>query len=218
MSLTPGKERNTVPPRVKFTKEEIVAAGLEVVRRQGPEGLTARGIASQLSTSAHPIFTYYETIDGLRRDVYEAAKEIHRKRIELGLREEIPFLGVGRQYLAFAREDPGLYRLLFLTKPDGAVGGAMDSLKLAQDMVRESIMRIYNVDGFTADCYYRDLWLVVSGFATLIVTDECPYTDEQMSAVLSEVSLSVLKAYKDIPGLARGEYDKDKIFGELVKK
>ena len=74
------------------------------------------------------------------------------------------------------------------------------------------------MDAETADKYFRDLWLVVFSFATLIVTDDCPYTDEEMSAILTEVSLSVCKAYKEIPGLPEGNYDKDAIFSRLVNK
>ena len=122
------------------------------------------------------------------------------------------------QYIAFAKEDPELYKLLYLTKPDGAVGGAMDSLKLSQDMVRESVMQIYNVDEFKADCYYRDLWLIAFSFATMIVANDCTYTDEEISAIFTEVSLSVCKAYKEIPGLPEGNFDRDAIFRELVKK
>ena len=207
-----------MPPKVKFTKDEIIGAAVGVVRKKGFTGLTAREVAGVLQTSTRPIFTYYDTMEQLKRDVFEAAKEIHKNRIKQGLKHKVPFLGVGLQYIAFAREDPELCRLLFLTKPDGAVGSAGDALEMAQELVRESLMRIYNIDGYTADCYFRDLWLVVFSFTTLIVTGDCPYSDEEMSAILSEVSLSVCKAYKEIPGLARGDYDKDAIFRELVKK
>ena len=50
------------------------------------------------------------------------------------------------------------------------------------------------------------------------MTDDCPYTDGEMSAVLTEVSLSVCKAYKEIPGLPEGRFDKDALFRELVQK
>ena len=93
-----------------------------------------------------------------------------------------------------------------------------EALRLSQDLARESVMRIYNMDARTADSYFRDLWLVVFSFATLIVTDDCPYTDEEMSAVLTEVSLSVCKAYKEIPGLPEGRFDKDALFRELVQR
>ena len=79
-------------------------------------------------------------------------------------------------------------------------------------------MRIYRMDAGTADRYFRDLWLVAFSFATLIVTDDCPYTDEEISAVFTEVSLSICKAFKEIPGLPRGDYDRDAIFTELVSK
>ena len=51
----------------------------------------------------------------------------------------------------------------------------------------------------------------------MIVTGDNPLTNEQMSAVLTEVSLAVCKAYKDIPGLPRGDYDRDAIFRELTQ-
>ena len=207
-----------MPPRVRFQKEDIAKAALDIARESGIGAVTAREVAKRLKMSVGPIFTCYDSMEQLKRDVFEAAKNIHRERLKQGLKEKIPFLGVGMQYIAFAKEEPQLYRLLFLTKPDGAVGSAAESLKMAQELVRESLMRIYNIDAFKADCYFRDLWLVVLSFSTLIVTGDCPYTDEEISAVLAEVSLSVCKAYKEIPGLPEGNYDKDAVFRELVKK
>ena len=207
-----------MPPKVKFQKEEIVRAALNIARAQGIDAVTSREVARELGVSTRPIFTYYETMDQLRRDVFELAKQQYRAYIERGLAEPIPFLGVGRQYIRFAREEPELYKLLFLTRPDGAIGGAMEALAFSQDLVRESIMRIYHMDVHAAECYFRDLWLMAFSFATLIVTDDCPYTDEQMSAVFSEVSLSVCKAFKEIPGLPEGKYDRDALFRELVDK
>ncbi|HAL62852.1 MAG TPA: TetR/AcrR family transcriptional regulator, partial [Clostridiales bacterium] len=62
------------------------------------------------------------------------------------------------------------------------------------------------------------LWLVAYGFTTMIAIGECPYDDEQISAIFTEFSLSICKAYKEIPGLSCGKFDKDAIFNELVKK
>ena len=94
----------------------------------------------------------------------------------------------------------------------------MEAMKLSQDLARESLMRIYKLDADAADRYFRDLWLVAFSFATLVVTDDCPYTDEEIFAIGAEISLSVCKAYKEIPGLPEGNYDRDVIFRELVKR
>lgn len=205
-----------MPPSVKCTKEELVEAALRVTRERGIDAVTAREVARELGVSTRPIFTHYDSMDELRHDVYELAKGRYRTYIEEGLAAPIPFLGVGQSYIRFAREEPELYRLLFLTRPGEAGGGAMEALALSQDLARPSIMRVYRMDAHEADCYFRDLWLVVFSFATMIVTDECPFTDEQMSAVLTEVSLAVCKAYKEVPGLVDGSYDRDAVFGELV--
>jgi AcrR family transcriptional regulator len=206
-----------MPPRVKFTKEEIVEAALRVTREGGIDSLTARSLAAELGASTRPMFTYFETVDELKHEVHEVAKGIYKTYIERGLAEPVPFLGVGQNTIRFAREEPELFRLLFLQKPDGADGGAAEALAFSQDLVRDSIMGIYKMDAYEADCYYRNLWLIAFSFCAMIAAGECPYTDEQMSAMFTEVSLAVCKAYKDIPGLPRGDYDRDAIFRELTK-
>ena len=207
-----------MPPRVKFQKEEIVAAALRVAGKKGIDAVSAREVAKELGVSVGPIFTYFDTMEQLKAEVYELAKERYRFYIRRGMEEPVPFHGIGREYIRFAQEEPELYKLLFLTKPDGVSGGAPDALRMSQELVRDSIMQVYNMDAYTADCYFRNLWLVAFGYATLVVTDECPYTDEEMSAVLTEVSLAVCKAYKEIPGLPHGDFDRDAIFRELVEK
>ena len=220
-----------MPPKVKYQKEEIVNAALNVAKEKGIDAVTAREVAKELRVSVGPIFTWFESMDALKADVYEQAKGLYRGYIEQGLEEEIPFLGVWHQYMRFAREEPELYKLLFLTKPGAASGGATEALTrtAAQNganviliekssVIRESLMRTYHMDAHTADCYFRDIWLIGFSFATLAVTDDCPYTDEEIFAVGAEVSLAVCKAYKEIPGLPEGKYDRDAIFRELVKR
>ena len=207
-----------MPPKVRFQKEEIAAAALNVARKQGIDAVTARETAKELGVSVGPIFTWYQTMEQLKADVYEQAKDVNREYIERGLAGPIPFLGLGQKYLQFAKDEPELYRLLFLRKPDSVSGGAMEALRFSQDLARESLMRIYHMEAWMADRYFRDLWLVVFSFATLIVTDDCPYTDEEMNAILTEISLSVCKAYKEVPGLPEGRFDRDAVFRELVGK
>ena len=207
-----------MPPKVKFQREEILQAALQITRKQGIDALTARELAAALGVSTRPIFTYFSTMDELKAEVYTLAKALYRESVERGLAGPIPVLGLWRQYLRFAREEPELYRLLFLRRPDGVSGGAAEALRFSQDLARESLMRVYRMDARRADCFFRDLWLTAFSFATLIVTDDCPWTDEEMLAGGTEISLSVCKAYKEIPGLPEGNFDRDAIFRELVSR
>ena len=101
-------------PKNKFTKEEMVEAALRVVREKGMEGLSAKSMASALGTSTQPVFTAFGSMAGIKQAVYDAAVRVYDSYTEKGLREQIPFFGVGIQYIRFAREEPALYRLLFL--------------------------------------------------------------------------------------------------------
>ena len=114
-------------PKNKFTKEEMTEAALRVVRQQGLDGLTAKTMADALGTSTQPVFTAFGSMDGVRQAVYAAAIRVYDQYTHAGLREEVPFLGVGRQYIRFAREEPELYRLLFLARVQGF--RAMESMQ-----------------------------------------------------------------------------------------
>ena len=207
-----------MPPKAKHTREEMVSVALGIVRRKGIGALTAREMASALGTSTQPVFTCFHSMGALHEEVREAAKQRYREYMERGLASPIPNLGVGQQAIRFAREEPELFKLLFLTKPEKSNEGAAEMIALSQEIVRSSIMSTYNMDAYTADCYLRDLLLVGLGFSTLIVTDDCPYSDREMSAIFTEFSLAICKAYKDIPGLPRGDFDRDKIFSDLVRR
>ena len=122
------------------------------------------------------------------------------------------------QYIAFAKEKPELYRLLFLSDRGNQSHYAMDELKRTQDLVRESLQKIYRIDAFSADRLFRDLWLVAHSIATLLVTGGCNYTEEEISSILTEFSLGLCKAYKEIDGFVEGTYDRDNEFEKIIYK
>lgn len=201
-------------PKNKFTKPEMVEAALRVVRAKGVDGLTAKNIADELGTSTQPIFTAFGSMDGIKAEAYAAAIGVYDRYTNKGLQEDIPFLGVGRQYIRFAREEPELYRLLFLTRSKEY--SAMASMRHLQEHVRPTLMNIYRITAGEADFYFRDLWLVVHSLSTLIVTGDCPYSDEELGRILTGFSISVCKAIKEIPGFAAGTFDREAAFRTLV--
>lgn len=205
-------------PRNKFTREEMVEAAVNVVREKGIDALTAKALASELGVSTQPVFTCFHTIEEAKREVRTAAERMYDSYMEEGIHMKVPFLGVGMQYINFAKEEPQLYRLLFLTTSEDGSSSVMDALHHSQNLVRESLQQTYHIDAQTADRYYRDMWLVVHSLATLVVTGGCPYSEEEMGHILTGFSVSLCKSIKEIPGFVEDNYDRDAIFRELVKK
>ena len=205
-------------PKNKFTKEEMTEAALRVVRANGIDCLTAKAIADELGTSTRPIFTAFGSMDEVRQAVYAAAVRVYDGYTSAGLKENIPFLGVGKSYIRFAKEEPELYRFLFLTRTQENEYGAIKSMQHLQALVRPAIMDIYHITADEADLYFRDLWLAAHSLSTLIVTGGCPYSDREIGQILTGISISIFKSIKEIPGFATGAFDRDAAFRALTGK
>ncbi len=204
-----------MPPKPKFTKDEVVAAALALVRKGGIHAVTARDIAAELGVSTRPIFTYFDTMDEVKQALTDMAEGIYADYVRAGLREEIPFLGVGKQFIAFSREEPELYRLLFLSPSKQGASAVFEHTK---QIVRSSVTKTYRIDESSADFYYYHLWIAVFGLAALNVADDSRISDEDISKMLTNYSVSFCKAIKEIPGFVAGDYDKDAVFHNLISK
>ena len=117
-----------MPPKIRFQKQQIVDAAMNIARTRGIDAVTAREVARELSVSVGPIFTWFETMEQLRVEVYERAKDCYRAYMEKGLAEPIPFQGLGRQYIRFAKEEPEqplrqLHRAGLVPQQDDRAGG-----------------------------------------------------------------------------------------------
>lgn len=203
-------------PKNKFTREEMVEAALRVVRAKGIDGLTAKTLADELGTSTQPVFTAFGSMDAVRREVYAAAVRVYDGYTNTGLKEKIPFFGVGMQYVRFAREEPELYRLLFLTRTQEY--SAIKSMEHLRELVRPTLVKIYHITAAEADIYFRDLWFVVHSLSTLIVTGDCSYSDGEIAQILTGMSISICKSIKEIPGFTAGTFDRDGIFRTLISE
>ena len=205
-------------PKNKFTKKEMINAAMQVVRDKGIDGLTAKTMADELGTSTQPVFTAFGSMDTVKQEVYASAVRVYDSYTDAGLKEKIPFFGVGMQYIRFAREEPELYRLLFLTKTQDQEYSAMKSMQHLQELIRPTLVNIYHITAEEADLYFRDLWFVVHSLSTLVVTDDCTYSDQEIGQILTGFSISICKSIKEIPGFAAGTFDRDAEFRALVSK
>lgn len=212
-----NREDDGMAPRNKFTQEEMVAAALNVVRANGISALTARAIADELGTSTQPVFTCFGTMDEAKKAVRTAAAALYDRYSAIGLSMKIPFYGFGMQHIKFAKDEPNLYRLLFLTPTADGKNGAVESTEHSFEALRAPLMRIYDMTEEEAARYFRDMCLVGHSIATLIVTGGCPYSDEEISDIITGFSISLCRAIKEIPGFIQGKFDRFKAFSDVIE-
>ena len=188
-----------MPPKQKFTKEEIISAALNLVRKEGADALTARSLGDALQSSARPIFTVFENMAQVRDEVEKAAYEIYNQYIRKGLKEKQPFKGTGKAYVRMAREEPKLFRLLFMTGTPQApnVDDLMQYVDKISTTVTDAAKESFEIYRETAKKLHHHLWIYSHGIAVLQATGVCNFTDEETDAMLTEVGLSLIKHMKE---------------------
>lgn len=211
-----GKEEQAMPPKAKFTREEIIEKTLSVVREKGADAVTAREVAAALGMSSRPIFTWFSSMDELKAGVRAAAEELFQQYVDSGLREKIPFLGVGMNTVRFAKEEPELYKLLFLSPAESGVvtGVSADS----RGVVRRGIMDIYRMSAAEADCYFSHLWLTAYSMATMTAMGHRSFSEDEARMIFAQASAACCRAIKEIDGFAQGRFERDKVFMQLISQ
>lgn len=104
-----------MPPKFMFTKEQLIEASLNIIRRGGPQSLTARSLAGELGCSVKPIFGLFKNMEEVRLETIKAADGIYRGYIGAASHaEEKPYKAMGMAYIRFATEEKELFKLLFM--------------------------------------------------------------------------------------------------------
>lgn len=188
-----------MPPKAKFTKEEITEAAFNIVRAEGLEVLTSRELGLRLGSSARPIFTVFKNMEEVQQAVVESAKALYKEYVNKGLRSEHPFKGVGTQYILFSVNEPKLFQLLFMTErpqiPD--LSGVLPLIEESYDEILLSIQDTYGISELLAEKLYHHLWIYTHGIATLCATRTCSFTGAEISSMITEVFTSILKNIKE---------------------
>lgn len=102
-----------MPPKQQYTREDILDAAFSLMQKEGPAGLSVRRIAERLGCSTAPVYSYCKDMEEVREAVMERALNLLLEYSERRYTDDA-FLNVGVGLLVFARENPLLYRELFL--------------------------------------------------------------------------------------------------------
>lgn len=185
-----------MPPKVKFSRDKIVAAATEVVRAAGMPALTARALSERLNSSVAPIFSEFANMDEVRGEVVRQAKLIYEGYIDEGLKQQpFPFKGAGLKYIEFAKNEPNLFRVLYMSENRGG----LDNFMLLDDnnaKIVDALKSTWGVDDATAKELHKDIMIYTHGIAVLCATNSCAFTDEEISERLTFAFTAMLKQIK----------------------
>ena len=183
-----------MPPKPKFTKEEIVTAALELVSEKGIEALTARELGVRLGSSARPIFTVFNSMDEVQEEVRAAALKRFESYAEKAMRYTPVFKQVGMQMILFAMEEPKLYQLVYMSENAGATDfeGITQQLGDVAQLCVDVIQRDYGLSAEDAKTLFEHVWIYTFGIGALCATGMCRFSQDEIIQMLGQDFMAML--------------------------
>ena len=176
-----------MPPKPKFTRDEIVQAALTIVSEKGVEALTAKELGDALGASARPIFTVFASM----KEVQDAVREAAMRRFESYAEQKLPgmplFKQIGMQMVLFGAREPKLYQLLFMQENRTAVSfdDIFGELGPTAETCIGLIQETYDMCETEARLLFENVWIYTFGVGTLCATRKCRFSEEALGQMLS---------------------------------
>ena len=181
-----------MPPRPKFTREELIQAALELAREGGLETIVARNLGKKMNTAPSTIFTHFSSVEEIRQAVMDMAREIYNGYVEEGLNMVPPMKGFAVQYIRFAMEESNLYSMLFMNK--------REDFKYVDFIINEghyeriitAAKKDFSLNSEQAEFVYHNMWAYAHGIAVMSATGVCKFSMGEISQMLGMACRSFL--------------------------
>ena len=175
-----------MPTKIKISKDMILDAAFEIVRKDGMEKLSNRELASKLKCSIRPIYYQFENVEEMQKELYLKIEQYFYKFILDNMVKEIPkYKQVGINYIKFAKKEKKLFQTLFMTDvgltPDAFVLKAGKDYKEIEKLIKISA----NIKEEDIKDFHTKMWIFCHGIATLVANDTIKLTDNQIQDLLS---------------------------------
>lgn len=185
-----------MPPKVKLTKSEILTAAFEMVRADGINALNARSLAQRLECSTQPIFSNFANMNELHAAVKDAAYDeyVSYEEREISSGEYPLYKASGMAYIRFAKEEPELFKLIFMYTPRSNKEG-FDPF--TEESIIPAIMKSIGLEREEARLFHLEVWAFVHGIAVMFATAFYEPKLELVSQMMSDTYAGLVNIYKE---------------------
>ena len=176
-----------MPPKTRYTREEIVQKAFEIAREKGIDAVVARELGKALGTSSSPIFTAFKNMEELQKEVRKVALREFEAYVADALNYTPAFKYVGMKMIEFAMREPKLFQLVYMREHgesqtyDMLIGELGDTVEVCIDIMQKD----YALNRQEAELLFNQVWLHTFGICVLVAGKVCHLTPEEISEMLS---------------------------------
>ncbi len=161
-----------MPPTPIITKQDILNAGIQLIRENGIRSVNARSLAKSLSCSTKPLFRIYKNMEELKKDIKKELDIYYNDFMEKNMTNENRLLSQGISYIEFARSEKMIFSSLFMNMT--MAGSSLQDI-IHAEWNRTSIENAKALTGLStekAEMLFINFWLYSHGIATQIVSND----------------------------------------------
>lgn len=185
-----------MPKQMKFTKEIVLNATYELVKKEGFEGLNARKIAKKLNSSVHPIFRHFNDMKELKKEVLKKIYEKYKEYMAVNIEEKKAYKKMGLSYIKFAKDYPEFFKILFMQKTKYDAENFITS-DLVGDQVIKAGQKLTGLSFNNQKKFHVKVWIFTHGIACLVVTNTINFSEKQIEELLENTVIEMLKGSQE---------------------
>lgn len=172
--------------KIKISKDMILDAAFEIVRKHGIEKLSNRELANKLKCSIRPIYYQFENSEEMKKELYKKIEKYFYKLLLNNMIDGIPkYKQIGINYIKFAKKEKKLFQALFMSEvgltPNAFVSKAGEDFEEIEKLIKIST----NLNNDDIRNFHTKMWIFCHGIATLVANNTVNLTDNQIQELLS---------------------------------
>lgn len=188
-----------MPPKTKFTREEILKAAFEMAREKGIESVVARELGKKLGTSSSPIFTAFKNMEEVQNEVRAMALKEFESCVSDALNFTPAFKYVGMKMIEFAMREPKLFQLIYMREREESRSYEEMVIDLGDtvEVCIQIMQRDYGLSRKEAEKLFQLTWLHTFSICALVANKVCHFSMAEISEILSasfQGSLMLIKS------------------------
>lgn len=187
-----------------FRKEDVLKIAYEIVEKEGFAGLNARRIAGELNSSVHPIFKHFKDMEELKKAVYEKIYDKYQEYMLSGIKEENAYKKTGLSYIQFAKDEPEFFKILFMQSTNLNAENFITADRVGDDVIKAGQV-LTGLSFEEQKRFHVKVWIFTHGIACLVATKTVEFSEKEISDLLGNTVLEMLKGFKMERGKESGK-------------
>lgn len=184
-----------MPPIAKFSKEDIINCGYELIKKEGMDSLNARRIARELKASVQPIFHNFKNMEELKLCIYDKIYQTYLSYMNSNKDKDNPYKQMGLSYIRFAKDYPEFFKIIFMQSTKLNAEEFILSDNVGDDVIKVG-QRLTGLSKEDQKKFHVKVWIFTHGIASLVATNTIKISNEEIEKLLESSVREMLIGYK----------------------